>query len=70
MNVRTKIAIAAVAAAFAGNAAAIDRAEQDRQAQRAYEASARDYNEVAEKAQKWHDGAVRVRDRAIDFLTR
>jgi hypothetical protein len=70
MNVRISIAVAAATAAFAGNACAIDRAEMDRQAQRAYEASARDYNEVAEQAQKWHDGAVWVRDRAIDLLTR
>lgn len=57
--------------AVAGNAQAeVSQRNQQRAAQRAFEQSARDHQDVARGWQRWKDGAEKVRDGSVKALER
>jgi len=63
-------ALALVMAMAASAQAEVSQRDQQRAAQRAYERSARDHEEVGRSWQRWKDGAETVRDRAVEALER
>lgn len=62
-------ALVVVAVSAGTPARALTQEEQLEAAQRAYEESAKDYEEAAEGLQDYHDAAVAIRDFAVDVLS-